>query len=138
VTIGLITHRHNGEMLRVALWGVRTIGLAVVGLLTFRALPTVRGGPGTQVIAYALICVGVAVWGLVLQQYFVIDFLSSLVVAGFGAVLVASSPGGPGPGGGAGRDVGDQVCQETADLAECDRDKAAARTFGEFAAVTAR
>jgi signal transduction histidine kinase len=64
VTIGLIAHRHNGEMLRVALWVVRTIGLAVVGLLTFRALPTVRGGAATQVIAYAVICVGVAAWGL--------------------------------------------------------------------------
>ena len=38
---------------------------------------------------------------LVLQQHFVIDCLSSLVVAGSGAVLVVSSPGGPGPGGGA-------------------------------------
>jgi signal transduction histidine kinase len=64
VTAGLIAHRHNGEMLRVALWVVRTIGLAVVGLLTFRALPTVRGGAATQVIAYAVVCVGVAVWVL--------------------------------------------------------------------------
>ena len=53
-----------------------------------------------------------------------------------GAVLVVSSPGGPGPGGGAAGDLGDQVCQETADLAERDRDEAAARAFGAFAAVT--
>ena len=75
---------------------------------------------------------------LVLQQYFVIYCLSSLVVAGSGAVLVASSPVGPGPGGGAGGDGRDQVCQETADLAERDRDEAAARAFGAVAAVTAR
>jgi hypothetical protein len=75
---------------------------------------------------------------LVLQQYFVIDSLSSFVVADPGLVLVMSSPGGPGPGGGAGGDGGDQVCQETADLRERDRDEAAARAFGAFAAVTAR
>jgi signal transduction histidine kinase len=64
VTAGLIAHRHNGEMLRVAGWGVRVIGLAVVGLLTFLALSSARGGAATQVIAYAVVCVGVAVWTL--------------------------------------------------------------------------
>jgi signal transduction histidine kinase len=63
-TAGLTAHRHNGQMLRVALWGVRTAGLAVVGLLTFLALPPVRGGAVTQVTAYAVICAGVAVWAL--------------------------------------------------------------------------
>jgi hypothetical protein len=75
---------------------------------------------------------------LVLQQHFVIYCLSSLVVAGSGAVLVASPPGGPGPDGGAAGDAGGQVCQETADLADRDRDEAAARAFGAVAAVTAR
>jgi len=51
-------------MLRVAGWGVRVIGLAVVGLLTFLALPSVRGGAATQVTAYAVTCVAVAVWVL--------------------------------------------------------------------------
>jgi signal transduction histidine kinase len=51
-------------MPRVAVWGVRVIGLAVVGLLTFIALPSARGGAATQVIAYAVICAGVAVWAL--------------------------------------------------------------------------
>ena len=37
-----------------------------------------------------------------------------------------------------GRDLGDQVCQETADLAEREADEAAARAFGALAAVTAR
>jgi hypothetical protein len=64
--------------------------------------------------------------------------LSSLVVTGSGLVLVVSSPVGPGPGGGAGGDGGGQVCQETADLCDRDRDEAAARAFGAFAAVTAR
>jgi hypothetical protein len=64
--------------------------------------------------------------------------LSSAVMAGPGLVLVVSSPGGPGPGGSTAGSDGDQVCQKTADLAERDRDEAAARAFGAFAAVTAR
>ena len=56
----------------------------------------------------------------------------------FCAVLVASSPGGPGPGSGVAGGADDQVCQETADLAERDRDEAAARAFGAVAAVTDR
>ena len=63
-------------------------------------------------------------------------FAGSGLVLAF--VLVASSPVGPGPGGGAARGGGDQVSQETADLAERDRDEAAARAFGAVAAVTAR
>ena len=63
---------------------------------------------------------------------------SSLVVTGFSAVLVASAPAGPGPCGGAAGNGGGQVCQETADLPERDRDEAAARAFGAVAAVTAR
>ena len=59
-------------------------------------------------------------------------------MAGLGAVLVGAAPVGPGPDGGVVRGGGDQVCQETADLAERDRDEAAARAFGAVAAVTAR
>jgi signal transduction histidine kinase len=62
--IGIIAHRHNGNMLRAALWGLRTTCLTVVGLLTFLSLPSVRGGAATQAIAYAVICAGVAVWAL--------------------------------------------------------------------------
>jgi hypothetical protein len=68
----------------------------------------------------------------------VICGVSPLVVGLFGAILVASAPVGPGPGHSASGDGGGQVCQETLDLAECDRDKAAARAFGAIAAVTAR
>jgi hypothetical protein len=75
---------------------------------------------------------------LVLQQHFVTQTLSSLVVGLPGAVLVPSAPQGPRPGHGAVGDDGDQVCQETLDLAERDRDKAAARAFGAVAAVTER
>ena len=77
-------------------------------------------------------------WRLVLQQHFVICSLPSLVVAGPGAVLVVPAPAGPGPCGGSAGGCGDQVCQETADLAERDRDEAAARAFGAVAAVTDR
>ena len=75
---------------------------------------------------------------LILQQHFVVLDLFSLVVADFGAVLVTPAPTGPGPGGGAGGEGGDQVCQETADLAEREADEAAARAFGAVAAVTHR
>ena len=64
--------------------------------------------------------------------------LSSLVVAGSGAVLVVPAPAGPGTCGGSAGGCGDQVCQETADPAERDRDEAAARAFGAIAAVTDR
>ena len=75
---------------------------------------------------------------LVLQQHFVVFDSSSLVVAGFSAVLVVPAPAGPGPGGSPAGNGGDQVCQETADLAERDWDEAAARAFGAVAAVTHR
>jgi signal transduction histidine kinase len=64
VTPRLGAHAHNGEMLRVALWGVRTAGLAVVGLLTFLNPPPTRDGLVTQVAAYAVLCAGVAVWAV--------------------------------------------------------------------------
>jgi signal transduction histidine kinase len=64
VTADPIAHRHNEKMLRAALWGLRTTGLAVVGLLTFLAPPSARGEAATQVIAYAVIGAGVAVWAL--------------------------------------------------------------------------
>lgn len=56
---------HNGEMLRTAVWTVRTAGLLVVGLLTFLALPSAQGRAVTQTVAYVVICAGVAVWGVV-------------------------------------------------------------------------
>jgi hypothetical protein len=79
-----------------------------------------------------------AVAVLVRQQHFVVFGLSSLVVACSGTVLVGAAPAGPVPCGCAAGDLGDQVCQETADLAERDCDEAAARAFGALAAVTAR
>ena len=73
---------------------------------------------------------------LVLRPHLVMSVLSSLVVAGSGGVLVASAPAGSGPCGGPAGGGGDQVCRESADLAERDRDEAAARAFGAVAAVT--
>jgi signal transduction histidine kinase len=95
VTVGLIADRHNGEMLRVALWGVRTIALAVVGLLTFLAPPSARGGTATQVIAYAVICAGVAVWAL--AEYSHRRVLLTIALA---AVVVAGCIGAAVGGGG--------------------------------------
>jgi signal transduction histidine kinase len=66
---GLPATRPSGSddtesMLRTATWTARTIGLAVVGLVTFLHPPTAYGALATQIVAYALICVGVAGWGL--------------------------------------------------------------------------
>ncbi|HZP54273.1 sensor histidine kinase [Actinocrinis sp.] len=52
-------------MLRAAAWLVRTIGLAIVGVLTFHSPPSRPGALPTQTVAYALVCVAAAVWALV-------------------------------------------------------------------------
>jgi signal transduction histidine kinase len=51
-------------MPRTAPWGLRTIGLAVVGLVTFITPPSTRAELVTQVIAYAVLCLGMAGWAL--------------------------------------------------------------------------
>jgi signal transduction histidine kinase len=95
MTVALIADRHNGEMLRVALWGFRTIALGVVGLLTFLAPPSARGGTATQIIAYTVICAGVAVWALA-------EFSRRrvLLTIALGAVVVAGCVGAGVGGGG--------------------------------------
>lgn len=60
----MIMRRHNGNMLRVAPWLLRVAGLVVVGLLTFLAPPSERGGAATQVVAYAAVWAGVVLWAL--------------------------------------------------------------------------
>ncbi|HSZ41431.1 MAG TPA: sensor histidine kinase [Trebonia sp.] len=50
--------------MRATLWSVRIAGLAVVGVLTFLALPSAHGVAATQAVAYVLLCAGVAFWGL--------------------------------------------------------------------------
>lgn len=64
MTPSAAARRHNGEMLRAALWSVRVIGLAVVGLLTFLAPPSSSAKTVTQGVAFGVICAGVAAWGL--------------------------------------------------------------------------
>ena len=64
MTTYVIMRRHNGSMLRVAPWLLRVAGLVVVGLLTFLAPPSERGGTATQVVAYAAVWVGVMLWAL--------------------------------------------------------------------------
>jgi hypothetical protein len=51
------------------------------------------------------------------------------VVACFDAVLVGAAPAGPVPRGCAAGDLGDQVCQGTADLAERNCNEAACQDF---------
>jgi len=52
-------------MLRAAAWLARTIGLAIVGVLTFHSPPSQSGALTTQTVAYALVCIAAAVWALV-------------------------------------------------------------------------
>jgi signal transduction histidine kinase len=102
MTAGLTVHRHNGEMLRVALWGVRITGLVVVGLLAFLSPPSARGAAVTQAVAYAVICAGVAAWGL---AEFWPDLSAAarrvLLPAALATVIVAGCAGGAAGGGGA-------------------------------------
>ncbi len=63
MTAGVAAFRDNREMLRVALWSIRTTGLVIVGVLTFASPPSVHGGALTQAVAYAVICAGVMAWG---------------------------------------------------------------------------
>jgi signal transduction histidine kinase len=89
-------------MMRAALWGVRMTGLVVVGLLTFLALPLERGGAATQVVAYAVLCAGVAAWGL---AEFAPDTVPAavrpgLLPAALGTVTAAGCLGATAGGGG--------------------------------------
>ena len=67
MTRGPGTHGHNAGGCCASRSGGRPHGgVAVVGYssCTFLAPPSSRGGTATQVVAYALICAGVAVWGV--------------------------------------------------------------------------
>jgi signal transduction histidine kinase len=70
-------------MLRVALWSVRAVGLGVVGLVTFLTPPSTRGEIATQAVAYVVICIGMAAWGLA-------EFWPGLPAGARRAVLTAS------------------------------------------------
>ena len=52
-------------MLKSAAWLVRTIGLVIVGVLTFHSPPSQPGALPTQTVAFALVCVTAAVWALI-------------------------------------------------------------------------
>jgi signal transduction histidine kinase len=88
-------------MLRATLWSIRVTGLAIVGVLAFRAPPSVHGGAATQVIAYAATCAGVAAWGAA-------EFWRALPAArrrtvlavALGTVAAAGCLGGSAGGGG--------------------------------------
>ena len=57
---------HTWPMLQggAAAWTTRTVGLIVVGALTFAHPPTVAGGPTTQLIAFIVLCIGQLGWAL--------------------------------------------------------------------------
>jgi signal transduction histidine kinase len=101
VTADLTGHRHNKGMMRGAGWGLRAVGLTVVGLLTFLSPPTVRGGAAAQVITYAVICAGIALWALI---EFIPDISAPVRRAGLwislGAVTAAGCLGAAAGGGG--------------------------------------
>jgi signal transduction histidine kinase len=89
-------------MLRVALWGVRITGLAVVGLLTFLSPPSTRAEAVTQAVAYAVICAGVAAWTLAeFKPDLPPPVHRVLLPAALTAVTVAGCAGASAGGGGA-------------------------------------
>ena len=101
MTVGLAVQRHNARVMRGAVWVLRLAGLTVVGLLTFLAPPTERGGAAAQVITYAVICAGTALWAL---AEFVPDIPAPrrrlVLWISLGAVTAAGSLGGAAGGGG--------------------------------------
>ncbi len=101
MTVGLTAQRHNARVMRGAVWVLRLAGLTVVGLLTFLAPPTVRGGAEAQVITYAVICAGTALWAL---AEFVKDIPAprrrAVLGISLGAVTAAGCLGAAAGGGG--------------------------------------
>ena len=55
---------HTRQMLRIAGWSVRVLGLVIVGLLTVLDPPSVRGGAAAQLVSFGLVCVGLGLWAL--------------------------------------------------------------------------
>jgi signal transduction histidine kinase len=100
MTACLTAHRHNEKMPRIALWAIRATGLAVVGLLTFLALPSGRGETPTQVIAYAMTCVGVTAWSLAELPHGRAAVPRAGLPIALGAVTAAGSLGAAAGGGG--------------------------------------
>jgi signal transduction histidine kinase len=101
MTDGLTGHPHNKRVMRGVVWTLRTVGLTVVGLLTFLSPPTARGAAATQVITYAVICAGTALWAL---MEFIPDIPAPVRRAGlwicFGAMTAAGSLGATAGGDG--------------------------------------
>jgi signal transduction histidine kinase len=54
--------QYSNGMARAVAWPVRTLGLVVVGLLTFLGPPTERGGAAAQFASFALVCAGTGLW----------------------------------------------------------------------------
>jgi signal transduction histidine kinase len=84
-----------------ALWSVRTAGLAVVGLLTFLEPPAARGAAVTQVVAYTLVCAGMAARSLPRFARYVPGTVTGAgLPAALGTVTVAGCLGAAAGGGG--------------------------------------
>ncbi|HEX4787833.1 MAG TPA: histidine kinase [Actinospica sp.] len=63
-TLGRWAGRHTRGVLRAAIWGLRVVGLAFVGVLTFLTRPSAPGGAGTQTVCYIVMCIGIALWAV--------------------------------------------------------------------------
>ena len=101
MTAGGAAVRDNREMLRVALWSLRIVGLAIVGLFAFLSPPTVRDWAGAQAVAYAVICAGVAAWGLAeFAPRIPATARRRLLTGALGVVIVAGCLGGSAGRGG--------------------------------------
>ena len=86
-------------MLSAAAWLVRTIGLVIVGVLTFRSPPAQPGALPTQAIAFALVCVAAAVWALVELRPAAAARLGGRVLTAALALMAAAAALGASAGG---------------------------------------
>jgi signal transduction histidine kinase len=87
-------------VLRAAIWLARTTGVVVVGLLTFLGLPSSRGAGPTQAVAFALVCAGIAVWGLADWDRLPASLPGFVLPATFGVIVTAAAVTGAAGGGG--------------------------------------
>lgn len=85
----------------MATWSARAAGLALVGLLTFVSPPSAHDRLTTQIVAYAVLCVAIAAWGVIdLDPRLPERFARFGLPAALGLITVASAVGATAGGAG--------------------------------------